>query len=103
MRALRGYRRAPWWVVPMLLIAPAVAAQTADTQSDRGSTVIGDEEEAAIGLFLRPWREEAVSDIDRPPRSHDMRPEALRIEDVEARVHQYERLREFQRTQPQRR
>ncbi|WP_420426328.1 hypothetical protein [Algiphilus sp.] len=103
MRTRAAYRPALCWGLLLLLIAPAAAAQTAGAQADRGSTVIGDEEEAAIGLFLRPWREEAVSDIDRPPRHHDMRPEALRIEDVPARVHQYERLRAFQRTQPQRR
>jgi len=85
------------------LAAHPVGAQSPDTEATAGSTVIGDEEEAAIGLVLRPWREEAISDIDRPPRINDLRPEALAIEDVQARNRQYEVLREFQRTQPHRR
>ena len=31
-----------------------------------GSTIVGDRE-AAVGLFLDPWREESPSDLDWPP------------------------------------
>lgn len=95
------------WMAPLAIVlglaVHPVCAQPSGTDGAPGSTVIGDEEEAAIGLFLRPWREEAMSDIDRPPRANDLRPEALTVEDVEARIQQYERLHEFQRTQTQRR
>lgn len=86
----------------LMLAAPPLAAQTPGPDA-AGSTVIGDEEEAAIGLVLRPWREEAMSDVDRPPRALDLRPQLLSVEEVEARASQYEVLREFQRTQTQRR
>ncbi|NGY03414.1 hypothetical protein [Solimonas terrae] len=44
--------------------APTAAA-------DAGTTLIG-QRDAAVGLYLLPWKEEAPSDIDLPPRQFDV-------------------------------
>lgn len=35
-------------------------------QVDSGTTVVGDQD-AAVGLFLTPWKNEAAADMDRAP------------------------------------
>ncbi len=54
----------------LLYTAPA-PAQAATDQGHLGTTVIG-EQEAAIGLFVNPWKEQEASTTDRPPRLFDM-------------------------------
>jgi hypothetical protein len=51
--------------------APVQNAESSlNTEQDVGTTIIG-EEEAAIGLYLMPWSEEPMGDVDRPPRLLD--------------------------------
>lgn len=86
-----------------LLLAPATFAQKGASETPRtGSTVVGDQD-AAFGLVLQPWREEPVSDIDRPPRVRDLGVDAAALRDVRARSKQYEALRRFYHAQPKRR
>lgn len=47
----------------VLLVTTGVAFAA---PKDPGSTIVGDRE-AAVGLFLDPWREESPSDLDWPP------------------------------------
>lgn len=88
----------------LLLLVPDAAGQSVETQgSAAGSAVVGDHD-AAFGMVLQPWREEAASDIDRPPRVRDLgadTDEALR--DARAQALQYEALRRFHHAQPKRR
>ncbi|MBW2942298.1 hypothetical protein [Zhongshania aquimaris] len=54
----------------MLLCTSGLAAGDADREVNNvsmGMTVHGDAA-AAVGLYLMPWSNEQVSDIDRPPR-----------------------------------
>ena len=45
----------------------AVAQSPApSTAREDGTTIMG-EQEAAIGLYITPWQEEAPGDLDRPP------------------------------------
>lgn len=37
---------------------------------EQGTTLVG-QRDAAVGLYLLPWKEEDPSDIDRPPRRFD--------------------------------
>ena len=58
------------WTVLMLLCTAALAAGDTDRELNNvsmGVTVHGDAA-AAVGLYLMPWSNEQVSDIDRPPR-----------------------------------
>lgn len=50
-----------WMAAGLLAAAPVFAGE------GEGTTIVG-EREAAVGLYLLPWREEAPSAIDRPPR-----------------------------------
>lgn len=47
-----------------------VAEKSMAPGQDIGTTIIG-EEEAAIGLYLMPWSEEPMGDVDRPPNLLD--------------------------------
>lgn len=86
-----------------LLLAPDAAGQRAEKQASAdGSAVIGDYD-AAFGMVLQPWREEAVSDIDRPPRVRDLGADAEALRDARAHALQYEALHRFHRAQPKRR
>lgn len=67
-----------------------------------GSTVIGDRE-LALGLVLMPWKEEAPSDVDRPPRLHDPRPRPLSDAAIRAEARHFETVQEYRRTRVDRR
>lgn len=54
-----------------LLYATPAPAQAAADPTRLGTTVIG-EQDAAIGLFVNPWKEQDASTTDRPPRLFDM-------------------------------
>lgn len=55
----------------MLIVNGALAnsegAPATTTETKMGMTIHGDEA-AAVGLYLMPWSNENLSDIDRPPR-----------------------------------
>lgn len=76
-------------------VAPAAAPSL-------GTTIVG-ERDTAVGLYLTPWREEAASDIDRPPRLYEPPLRALEAEafarDVEVResIEAYRRARLLRR------
>lgn len=55
------------------LVSGSIAAALADDKpqvAETGTTLIG-QRDAAVGLYLLRWKEEAPSDIDRPPRQFD--------------------------------
>ncbi|MGJ8669501.1 MAG: hypothetical protein ACSHXK_08445 [Oceanococcus sp.] len=54
-----------------LIVAPVFAEQSA-SPSPLGATIVGDQE-AAIGLFVTPWKEQAASTTDRPPRLFEVK------------------------------
>lgn len=97
-------RRAICWAAMLVLLPGAASfAQPEATEAPQGgSTVVGDRD-AAFGLVLQPWREEPVSDIDRPPRVRDLGADTGALRDVRARSEQYEALRRFYHAQPKRR
>ncbi|HZP11444.1 MAG TPA: hypothetical protein VFB36_03365 [Nevskiaceae bacterium] len=50
----------------LLLLGFTAGVAMAATPAAPGTTIVGDRE-AAVGLFLDAWREEAASDLDWPP------------------------------------
>lgn len=48
-----------------------------DSRAPAMETVIVGDRDSAVGLYLLPWREEAASDIDLPPRRHEEAAQAL--------------------------
>ncbi len=58
--------------IASLLSLQVLAASEAPAFSDALGTRVLGEPEAAVGLFIAPWREEAASDTDRPPRLFDV-------------------------------
>lgn len=57
------------------LVCQSITAQAAPENTsltnELGTRVLG-EPEAAVGLFIAPWHEEAASNTDRPPRLFDV-------------------------------
>lgn len=53
-----------------LLPLAALAAEPA--KAPEMETVIVGDREAAVGLYLLPWKEEAASDIDHPPHQYQL-------------------------------
>lgn len=57
--------------------AVAWAAEAAQPKAPTMETVIVGDRDSAVGLYLLPWKEEAASDIDLPPRLHEVPAQAL--------------------------
>lgn len=57
------------------------AAATGQGTEGAGTTIIG-ENEAAVGLYLTPWREEMASDVDRAPRLYEPQTGAVESADL---------------------
>ncbi|MDP9141231.1 MAG: hypothetical protein M3O62_10620 [Pseudomonadota bacterium] len=57
------------------------AAATGQATEGAGTTIIG-ENEAAVGLYLTPWREEMASDVDRAPRLYEPQTGAVESADL---------------------
>lgn len=51
----------------------SLSAQSADSASQAGTTILGDQD-AAVGLFLAPWKDETRADFARPPGLQDQIP-----------------------------
>lgn len=66
-----------------VLSLSAMAAESVGT--DSGTTIIG-EQEAAVGLYLTPWREELASDVDRAPRLYEASGDAVEAADLQRQV-----------------
>lgn len=56
--------------------AAETASPPAKPAGDAGTTLVGDRD-SAVGLYLLPWKEEAPSDIDRPPMKFDVASEPV--------------------------
>ena len=67
----------------LMIFAGAQAAETTPT----GTTIVGDQE-AAVGLFLAPWKDEARAELDRPPGLADHEPSPVNVP-AQARVNTY--------------
>lgn len=48
------------------ITAAPIAAGDASPATTAGTTVVG-EQDAAVGLFLAPWKNESRGELDRPP------------------------------------
>ncbi|HEY1077104.1 MAG TPA: hypothetical protein VGE51_10490 [Fontimonas sp.] len=66
-----------------LLSLGALAAESAG--GDSGTTIVG-EREAAVGLYLTPWREERASDVDRAPRLYEASGDSVNAADLQRQV-----------------
>ena len=59
--------------MPWAASAPSTASSSTITKGDSGTTIIGDQD-AAVGLYLTPWKDESAADIDRAPGLLDQQP-----------------------------
>ena len=55
----------------------------------------------ALGLYLMPWKEEAASDIDRPPRLLQLSPKLGSAEAAESRAMLHDSISAFRHAQHQ--
>lgn len=66
------------WIAVALLPLSAMAVtpeeqpalSTEVREGGIGTTIVG-EQDAAVGLYITPWKEESASDLDRPPSLFD--------------------------------
>lgn len=72
-------KRARWLccAAALMLSAQARSEDAPPPKAPAMETVIVADRDAAVGLYLLPWKEEAASDIDLPPRLHDVPAQAL--------------------------
>lgn len=95
---MKGARR-----LAAVLSVLSLSAMAADAVGDANGTTIIGEQEAAVGLYLTPWREELASDVDRAPRLYEASGEAVeaaalqRQVDVRESMDAYWRLRLLRR------
>lgn len=87
-------RHAALMLLALLPGAPLSAA--APAASAPGTTIVG-EREAAVGLYLTPWREEAASDVDRPPRLFEPPRQTLEAAEFEREVELRESIEAYHR------
>ena len=59
--------------VPVPVAAPATRGPP---PQQRGTTIVG-EQEAAVGLYLAPWKNEQPAEVSRPPGLYDPVPAPL--------------------------
>ncbi|MES0874926.1 hypothetical protein [Sinimarinibacterium thermocellulolyticum] len=85
-----------WCVAFGLVLLPAWAAAAPDTAEPAGTTIVG-EREAAVGLHLAPWQDEAAFDLDRPPGLHDVPLQALDPRRFELQADYDEAIRDYRR------
>jgi hypothetical protein len=90
-------------IIPLILFfaaLPVAAANSVGDEQQMGMTIHGDDE-AAVGLYLMPWGEEPVSDIDRPPQLIDEGPQQINPEEFQryAEWHQAHRAYRLWRLQ----
>lgn len=78
------------------LLLPAFAVAAADSGEPAGTTIVG-EREAAVGLYLAPWQDEAASDLDRPPGHYDVPLQALDLHRFELQADYDEAIRAYRR------
>mgnify|MGYP003646790516 CR=1 FL=1 len=84
----------------LMITLPVAATNPGGAEQQMGMTIHGDDE-AAVGLYLMPWGEEPVSDIDRPPQLIDEGPQLINPEEFQryAEWHQAHRAYRFWRLQ----
>lgn len=70
-------------VALLLIFTCTHAAET----TPAGTTIVGDQE-AAVGLFLAPWKDEARAELDRPPGLADRELSPVNVP-AQARVNTY--------------
>ena len=95
-------RRARAFGLVLVLAAQFTLAHAAADTQTTGTTIIG-EREAAVGLYLTPWREERASDIDRPPRLFDPARHPLDAAGFEREVEVRESIEAYRRARVLRR
>ncbi|MEX1669733.1 hypothetical protein AB4876_12505 [Zhongshania guokunii] len=91
----------------LLFIAPTIAMTLAlqvsaelavgtasSTEPAMGVTIHGTDE-AAVGLYLMPWGEEPVSDLDRPPQLIDEGPQVINAEEFQRYAEWYQARRSY--------
>lgn len=56
--------------IAALLVTCTLSVHAAEDPDKAGTTIVGDQD-AALGLYLLPWKEERPSDMRRAPGMHD--------------------------------
>lgn len=56
--------------IAALLVSCALSVLAGEESDPAGTTIVGDQD-AALGLYLMPWKEERPSDLHRAPGMHD--------------------------------
>ena len=81
----------------LVLALPAVAEENASngaSEQQMGVTIHGDDE-SAVGLYLMPWGEEPMSDIDRPPQLIDEGPRPINAAEFQRYAEWYQAHRAY--------
>lgn len=86
----------------VVAIEPATDPAASAPAETVGTTIYGDHEQA-LGLYLMPWKEEAASDIDRPPRLLQLSPKLGSAEAAESRAMLHDSINAFRHAQVGRR
>ena len=81
---------------------PSPSLTRTDCAETVGTTIYGDHEQA-LGLYLMPWKEEAASDIDRPPQLLQLSPKLGSAEAAESRAMLHDSISAFLHAQVGRR
>ncbi|MDF1691228.1 MAG: hypothetical protein P1U47_02560 [Zhongshania sp.] len=80
----------------LALPASAELADGVETSAEpaMGVTIHGSDE-AAVGLYLMPWGEEPMSDLDRPPQLIDEGPQTVNAEEFQRYAEWYQAHRSY--------
>lgn len=86
MTVVRSTALRPWLAValwsPALVVTASAAAEAGPAAAAAGTTILG-EQDAAVGLYLAPWKNEEPAEIGRAPGLHDEAATPLNGQDFE--------------------
>jgi hypothetical protein len=78
--------------------SPAAQDDERPAADDIGTRIIG-ERETAAGLFVSPWKEAPISDLDRAPRPYDVPLEPIDVQRFRRLADYDQAAREYAREQ----
>jgi len=77
--------------------APSTSGSAAKAVGDNGTTIVGDQD-AAVGLYLTPWKDESAADIDRAPGLFEQKPGLLNAPAFKRQIENDDALAAYRRT-----